>query len=329
MIACDAIANGQTVIDLEAKATIRFDGKSESELRVEAALIDGFTYRIPVELTVSDGVKLDDLHGKTICQCASLQFDKKSITSVTEMVTGQILLRPKTSDLVQILDAYGTSPGELDPVVIGRIKLNCKIYSPVRLTPSVVEVTDKRFPHSRIELHVSRGVEIVEAKMSDSNSSIKAVFDHDKNLFQLDARDSLTDPQGELVADFVFSYKGKKANYVARVPYAPKPAVRVVPSTVTFRVHEDGYIGRLIVIGFGPSETEKPSLMLEKLSNDGAWEKTKVAFEIDHFGFGKAIGRLVLPINQNIVDLDGKARMRLTDLGTNVALVEFDSVLVK
>ena len=166
-LVCDAIANAQTVIDLEAKAAIRFDGKSEVELRVEAALIDGFTYRIPVELTVGDGVELDDLHGKTICQCASLQFDRKSINFETKMVSGQILLRPKSSDLVQILDAYGTPPGELDPVVIGRVKLNCKVYSPVRLTPSVVEVTDKRFPHSSIELHVSKGVEIVEAKMME------------------------------------------------------------------------------------------------------------------------------------------------------------------
>ena len=329
MFACDAIANAQAVIDLEVKATIRFDGKSESELRVEAALIDGFTYRIPVELTVSDGVKLNDLNGKTICQCASLQFDKKSIAGQNEVVTGQILLRPKSSDLVQILDAYGTTPGELDPVIIGRVKLNCKTYSPVRLTPSVVEVTNKRFPHSSIELHVSKGVEIVEAKMSDSNSTIKAVFDHDKNLFQLDAGDSLTDPEGELVADFVFTYKGKKANYVARVPYAPKPAVRVVPSTVTFRAHvTDGYVGRLIVIGFGPSETDKPTLMLEKLAN-GVWEKTNIEFEIDQFRFGRAIGRFVLPSNQTLVDSDERVRMRLVDKGTNITFVELGGVLVK
>ena len=74
LFACHTIANGQTVIDLEAKATIQFDGKTETELRVEAALIDGFTYRIPVELTVSDGVKLDDLHGKTICQCFTCPY---------------------------------------------------------------------------------------------------------------------------------------------------------------------------------------------------------------------------------------------------------------
>lgn len=325
-----ATASGQSVIDLDAKVMLRFDGKSEAELRVEAGLIDGFTYRIPVELRVDEGVKLEDLHGKTICQCASLQFDKKSIADQKEVVTGQILLRPKSGDLAQILDAFGMRPGELEPVRIGRVKVDCKVYSPLRLVPSVVEVKDNRFPVSSIALRVSNGVEIIEAKLSDSNSAITAVFEREKNQFRLDLGDApLPDAEGELVAEFEFIYKGKKANYVASIRYAPKAAVRVVPSKVSLRVHEDGYIGRLVVLGFGPSDTAKPTLMLEKQLSDGTWEKTNVELVIDSFGFGKTIGRFVLPNNQTIVDSEAKARMRLIDTGTNVAVAEFEIVLVK
>ena len=67
-------------------------------------------------------------------------------------------------DLAQILDAFGMRPGELDPVRIGRARVDCKVYSPLRLIPSVVEVKDNRFPVSSIALRVSNGVEIIEAK---------------------------------------------------------------------------------------------------------------------------------------------------------------------
>ena len=75
---CQSIVTGQTAIDLDSKVEIQFDGKSEAEITIEALLIDGFAYRFPVVLTVGEGVKLDDLIGKTICQCASLQFSKMS-----------------------------------------------------------------------------------------------------------------------------------------------------------------------------------------------------------------------------------------------------------
>ena len=133
--ACQSTATGQTVIDVDSKVEIQFDGESEAELSIKASLIDGFTYHLPVELTVGEGVELDDLGGKIICQCASLQFEKKSIASKNEVVNGQILLRPKSADLVQTLDAFGTRSCEHDPVRIGRVRVNCKVYSPLRFLP--------------------------------------------------------------------------------------------------------------------------------------------------------------------------------------------------
>ena len=79
---------GQTVIDLDSKVEIQFDGTSEDVVNIEASLIDGFAYRLPVELKVGEGVKRDDLVGKTICQCASLQFDLKRIFDSKEVVKG-------------------------------------------------------------------------------------------------------------------------------------------------------------------------------------------------------------------------------------------------
>ncbi len=321
---------GQSVVDLDGEVEIRFDGKSEVELSIDASLIDGFTYRLPVKLMVGDGVKLDDLSGKTICQCASLQFDKKRVGDEPGDVSGQILLRPKSADLAQTLDAFGTRPGELDPVRIGRVYVNCKVFSPLRFVPAVIEVKDKRFPVSSIALRVSKGVEIVEAKMSDSNSVILAVFESDKNEFRIDLGDAqISDDQGELHAEFVVKYKGKKANYVASIPYAPKPTARVIPSTVTFRLNEGGCVGRLIVIGFGPAETQKPSLLVEKQSKDGTWNKTSMEFAVDHFGFGKAIGRLILPSDQAVVATGSRTRLRLTDKVTSVVVVEFESLLLE
>ena len=133
VIYLQSVGFSQTPIDLEAKVALLFDGKAEQDLTLTAELIDGYTYRIPVELRVADGVVLDDLHGRTICQCASMQFDKKSVSGSKEVVTGNILLRPKTSEIAQILDANGTRPGELDPMVIGRVKVKCKIFAPFLL----------------------------------------------------------------------------------------------------------------------------------------------------------------------------------------------------
>ena len=135
--------------------------------------------------------------------------------------------------------------------------------------------------------------------------------------------------EGELVVDVDFEFKEKKANYVARIPYAPKPTSRVIPSTVTFRTHEDGHVGRLVVIGFGPSELTMPTLMLEKRLDDGTWGSTNLEFKMDSFGFGKAVGRLVLPDSQTLFDSDPKAHLRLIDSRTNAVVVEFNGVLLK
>lgn len=232
----------QTTIDLNAKVDLQFDGKTELDLSLSAELIDGFTYKIPVELRVADDVSLNDLNGQTICQCASLQFDKKSIAGSKDLVTGNILLRPKSSEMAQILDANGTRPGDLESVVIGRVKVKCKIYAPLSLVPSAIEITDGHVPISKIEVQVSEEVEILEATMSDSNSVMVATFDPKDRLFRIVPMSSglsLKDSEGELSAAFVISYKGKKANYAVRIPYAPKPAARVIPSTVAFKVHEE------------------------------------------------------------------------------------------
>lgn len=193
----------------------------------------------------------------------------------------------------------------------------------------MIEVKEKRFPVSNIELRISKGVEILEAKMSDSNSAIAAVFEREKNHFRLELGDAkLADVQGELNAEFVVKYRGKTANYVASIPYAPKPTTRVIPSTVTFRINEDGCVGRLVVLGFGPSEKDKPSLLVESQSSNGAWEKTNAEFVIDHFGFGKAVGRLFMPSDHATVTAVSKTKLRFVDKVTGAVLVEFDSVLL-
>jgi hypothetical protein len=320
---------GQSVITLDGKGLLSFDGATESELAVSTDLLDGFIYKFPVELSVESGVKLTDLHGKTICKCASLQFDNDIVDS-SQPVTGHVLLRPKTADFAQILEAFGTKPDELDPIIIGRVKVKSKVYAPLRLIPAAVEIKEKRFPLSSIGLKLSNGVEIVHASLMDSNSTIKAVFDREKNRFKLEQTDlPLPDSQGELVAEFTLKHKDVTMNYFAKVQYAAKPPIRVVPSLITFQVHENGYSGRMIVMGFGPSETIKPNLAIEKLMADGTWAGTDYAFQIDHFSLGKAIGRCVLPSDQTLLAPETKSRLRFRDVDTKVSLAEFDCVLVK
>ena len=319
---------GQSVIDFDEKVEVQFDGKLEADLSLEASLIDGFTYRFPVELSVADGVVLDELTSKTVCQCASIQFEKKSIGATKGIVKGQLLLRPKSIDLHQTLDVVGLRPGELDPVRIGRINVNCKVFSPLRLVPSVVEVKENRFPNSIVDVKLSKGVEVVDAKILDSNGVITGVFKRDESQFLLEFGEApLKDDQGELLCEMVMSFKGKKATYTANIPYAPKSAIRVIPAIVVFRKTGAGYLGRLAVVGFGPSEKEKPSLALDSLSGENVWQSSDQEFLIDHFAFGKAFGRLVLPDNQLVVTTDMRTRLRLRDKLTGVVLVEFDGVL--
>lgn len=196
--------------------------------------------------------------------------------------------------------------------------------------PSVIEVRDNRFPVDQIEVHVSEEVEIVEATMVDRNSTIVATFDQKLCNFRLRHGElKLAEMEGELVASFVVTYKGKKANYSVRVPYAPKPTARVIPYTVAFKGHEDGYQGRMVVLGFGPSDNAAPQMSLERKLSNESWEKTNIEFKIDHFGNGKAIGRFILPKDQSVILPDVKSRFRLIFDQTNIPFVEFDGVLVK
>jgi hypothetical protein len=310
----------QDVIDLDTTATLEFDGEADV-LDFRGTLIDGFTYRFPVELRVREGVELVDLHGKTICQCASLQFDKKTAQK-NEVVTGRVLLKPKSADLEQSLDAFGTPSGQVDPVRIGRIKLNCKVYAPLRFVPHVIEVIDGRLPETNLSLQVSKGVEIVDAEMVDSNGAVKATFEPEHRRFVLDVADGpLAESQGELVAHCKFTYRGTQSVFDCRVPYAPKAPIRVVPSVATFRNTDDGLNGRLVLIGFNPASQTKPSLALAQL-RDGEWEPVEAECTIDDFWFGKAIVQVVFAESYKV---DPQVtRMRFTDKDSGASVVEFD-----
>ena len=49
---------------------------------------------------------------------------------------------------------------------------------------------------------------------------------------------------------------------------------------------------------------------------------------IDHFGFGKAVGRLFMPSDHATVTAVSKTKLRFVDKVTGAVLVEFDSVLL-
>lgn len=320
----------QDAIDLGAKAVMLFDGENEAELNIETKLIDGFTYRIPFELRFKEDIALSDLQGETVCQCASLQFEATATRDQSSVAMGNIFLRPQAVDLVQTLRAFGNRSGDVEAVKIGRINVNCKVYSPVRFTPSLIEVVNHRFPVDTIELHVSNGVDVVDVSMSDSNAQIESKYENGSSLFRLKLNDSpLKEDQGELIAEFSIKYRGTVRKHTASIPYASKSSVRVVPSVVTFRQREKVFIGRLVVMGFGPSETTGPTLLLEKQVEAGDWEQTNVVFEMDQFGFGKAIGRLALPLDQSVIESGTRSKLRLVDKETRSVAAEFEAVLVR
>jgi hypothetical protein len=324
-IASLPVSLAQNVIDLESKAILRFDGESEDELEFKASLIDGFTYRFDVDLQVSNDVELSDLYGKTICQCATLQFDRKNAQR-DETVPGHVLMRPKSGDLMLILDGIGTRPGEIDPIRFGRIKLNCRVFAPFKLVPPSVEVENDRFPLEYIQLKLSKDIELVEATMSDSNSHIKAIFEPDEQQFRLETGDGpLPSTQGELTALCTFMYKERKGTFEARLPYAPRPSIRVIPSTVTFRADEDQISARLVVIGFSPSETVNPTFNVEQWL-DGKWQRTDAECIIDSFSFGKAVTRIVFGDVPTESDNSSVRKMRLVDAETGVPIAEFGCV---
>jgi len=96
------------IVGLAPKTQLKFDGKSGQDVLIQAKLIDDFTYRSPLVLTADAGTQISDLNGETVCQCASSQFDQKDMDDDKDSFAGEILLRPKSTDVTQTLHTFAT-----------------------------------------------------------------------------------------------------------------------------------------------------------------------------------------------------------------------------
>ncbi len=303
---------------------------------MNASLIDGFVYRMPFEFSVKDGVKLSDLNGQTVCQCASLQLDKGSVGESSNNVRGSILLRPNKVPLEQTLRLYGTLPGEFEATELGRVKVACKVFAPLRLQPAWIEVSEKNpFPET-IKLQLSHGVEIQEANMQDGHSLIGGKYDKEASLFRLELPKGETptgsawlNRDGNLLFRFKIAYQKMQSEYEVVVPYGPPRPTRVAPENVIFRQDRDAtvYVGRLFILGL--QSEARPELVIEFRVDGAAWVRSDSEFVIDSFTRGRASGHITIPRDKIFLSRESKTRLRLIDKGTEKSIAEFNGSLLE
>ena len=318
----ESVVYGQGAITLESNLKVELNATKPRTIELTATLIDGFTYRIPFESTSNEESDFLNLHGQTICQCASIQFDRESISS-NETLSGVVLLKPKSADLAQTIDIYGTPRGEADPSVICVVRVKCKVFSPVKLIPSVVEIKEGRFPFEFIEVKSSAGVVINSASLSDSNNQVLGNFDFERTGFELSNTEfSHANIDGELTARFQFTFRDRVGEFSARLPYASKAPIRVIPKNVAIQKNDGQHVGRCILLGFSPGDQVSPMIHVELLEND-AWRKTDGQCRVDEFAFGRAMLHVSFSDSDRESIEKNRSKLRFVDSESEQVLAEF------
>lgn len=327
---------GKRSIEINAQPSLHFDGESRESIEVNASLIDGFVYRMPFHFSVKEGITLNDLYGQTICQCASLQLERGRVGGDSDNVEGAIFLRPNKVRLEQTLRLFGTLPGASEAIEVGRVKVGCKVFAPLRVQPSWIEVSEaKPFPET-ITVELSQGVVVLDAKMSAGRSLIAGNFEKDDSIFRLEFPETETVEEkdwlsrdGNLTFQFELEYMGMRSSYEVIVPYGPPRPTRVAPEDIVFRTNSDThtYLGRLFVLGL--RSTEQPNLTIEYCDGENNWARANVDFIINEFSRGRASGHIEFPRETTVLSKKTKRQLRLVDKETGVPIANFTGSLAE
>lgn len=320
----------QAFIDIDSPIEVRYDGVTAKTLQLEALLVYGFAYKVPVKISVAENLQVSNLHGSTICNCISLSIKNDHVLDSKTPTDGYLLIRPKSEDLFQDIDIMGTRQGEVDPILIAKIKLACEVFQPIRVMPEVIEVKDRRLLKTDIRVELADGLAVLDSQVVDSNSLLK--FELDKKTQQVSISDlelPRSAESGLITLRFKISLMGQETLHDSIVAYEPTKPLRLIPKTLTFREVDSTYQTRFVIIGFSSAQSEMPRFFLEQETELGTWDLIQADFHIESFGFGKAVTKL--SVDPKSIDLlkDKMPRFRLRNEDKSLVLEDIRAVLVR
>jgi hypothetical protein len=321
----------QTYIDIDsAIVKVEYDGKVAKTVKLEASLVYGFAYSVPMQIAVAEGVELSSLHGSSICNCVSFSIKNGHVMNPDAPGKGFLLIRPKSEDLYQAIDIMGTRAGEVEPVLVAKIKLSCEVYHPVRVSPAIIEVRDGRLLTTELRVEPTEGVTISDVQIVDSNSLLDFAFDAKSQRVSI-AEHELpkgTDA-GQIALRFNLLFMGQKKQHEAIVAYEPRKPLRLIPKTLTFREVDKKYEAQFVVIGFSLSQSEAPRFLIEQENELGHWNLIDADVRISSFGFGKAVGKLSVEQNSVEFEKDKLLKFRFRSEDESFVLEDIRAVLVR
>ncbi len=320
----------QTYIDIDTPVNVLFDGQDAKTVQLEASLLYGFAYRVPLKIAVSEGVDVSSLHGSTICNCVSFTIKNGHVKKPDAPGRGFLLIKPKSEDLYQVIDIMGTRAGEVDPVLIAKIKLACEVFQPLRVTPAIIEVKERRLMTTEIQVEPTDEVTILETQIADTSSQLNFNFDTKTQIVSVIDRELPEGAEtGQIALRFNLLFRGQKKQYESIVAYEPKKPLRLIPKMLTFRDIENKFEARFVITGFSLSQNEAPRFVLEQEKEPSNWALIDADVQIDTFGFGKAVGKLL--VKREFIDFQKEPtlRFRLRSEDKSLVLDDIRAVLVR
>jgi hypothetical protein len=320
----------QTYIDIESPIKVRYDGEDAKTVQLEASLVYGFAYRVPLQIAVSDGVDVSSLHGSTICNCVSFDIKNGHVMDPKAPGKGFLLIRPKAEDLFQVIDILGTRAGEVDPVLVAKIKLACEVFHPLKVSPAIIEVKNGRLTATDILVEPTDEVTILDAQIMDSNLLLDFEYDaKTRRVSVVDRELPQGTDSGQIALRFHLLLMGKKTYYESIVTYEPRKPLRLIPKTLTFREADKKFEARFVVLGLSLSQIEAPRFLVEQEKESGKWTLIDADVHIDTIAFGKAVGKLSIERNSIDFEKDKMPRFRLRNEDSSLVLEDVRAVLVR
>jgi hypothetical protein len=156
-----------------------------------------------------------------------------------------------------------------------------------------------------------------------SNNQVLGTFRSDGKGFELrNTEFSQAEIDGELTAHFEFSFRDKVGEFSARLPYASRSPIRVIPANVSIQKDGDQHVGRCILLGLSPSEQAPPKIHIELLENE-AWRKAVGQSKVDDFAFGRAMIYVSLSDDDREAIEKNHSKLRFVDSDSAEVLAEF------
>ena len=288
-----AVILGSRNIDLDALGSV---------VEIKESLIEGLVYQFPIVFKNATPNSFRATSATAVCNCVSATFDKHQISRGQEFRC-KVYVRPKSSEMLQVIELKGFDGKESNETTLLRFKIDIKVLSPFQLETHSIIIVDGVPNRNQVSIKREEGIDNLQCAISEQESPVKILYELDKLLVTQcgfpDANANTTFHEtgsAKCYLEFTFSYKGEIGKVSRILEISPPKAIRITPAKMVFRRKNESFHGRFILSNLESEVCQSDEI--ETLWTDGKeWVPIRSKFHADKLSSSMLLCWVSIPEN--------------------------------